>query len=495
MDAPPLGSNDSAGEGPLGRQLATMAFSPFAPASRAALVTARARQRRLERLGIDVPLVVVHDLGVLLSGTAPRQSAPPLRIAEDLDDIGERYAQLMRAGVLAAGPRPLGPTPPTDDVVAVMMAQLLTDAWRLWRGAGHGAAAVGGPAVPDEDALSGSGQETPAARLLGLSPAELARRFDPQWALPFLRHLADRRTGLLLRLERLDARMWRLMGMLPAGATPDLAGLLAWASSPSAIEAASLSLDLLPSLLETKRRGGPQRFAIGGYASIEPRGPVHALLPSELAHDEDVFALKALSDDLWYYGHERPVERPRQEHVILIDASASMRGVREVFARALALALGKTLALLGHEVAFRLFDSRLHRAVPLAAGLGRDLPYLLGHRPESGRHTARAFTELATVLEARHAGAAKASGDAARAVTFITHGECHVSASIMERLARSARLYGIFLLPSGPLEVEYLAHLQRYQVLGADALARPQQKRSALRVVDDVAASVAGRVP
>ena len=63
-----------------------------------------------------------------------------------------------------------------------------------------------------------------------------------------------------------------------------------------------------------KRQPGAQRFSIDGFASVERRGNVDALLPSELAHDDDVFVLKALSDDLLYYGHERQneVARPLQ---------------------------------------------------------------------------------------------------------------------------------------------------------------------------------------
>ena len=63
-----------------------------------------------------------------------------------------------------------------------------------------------------------------------------------------------------------------------------------------ATDVVDFALQLLPSLLETKRRPAAQRFSIDGYVSVERRGNVDALLPGELAHDDDVCAQKALSD-------------------------------------------------------------------------------------------------------------------------------------------------------------------------------------------------------
>ena len=114
-----------------------------------------------------------------------------------------------------------------------------------------------------------------------------------------------------------------------------------------ATDVVDFSLQLLPSLLETKRRPSAQRFSIDGYVSVERRGNPDALLPGELAHDDDVFEQKTLSDDLLYYGHERQNERSRRLHYLLVDASASMRGARGIFARGLALALAKKVSLQG----------------------------------------------------------------------------------------------------------------------------------------------------
>ena len=66
-----------------------------------------------------------------------------------------------------------------------------------------------------------------------------------------------------------------------------------------------------------------QRFSIDGYASIERRGGPDALLPSELAHDEETLTLKMLSDDLLYYGRERA---PFLLQPIAIDDHREARG-------------------------------------------------------------------------------------------------------------------------------------------------------------------------
>jgi hypothetical protein len=169
-------------------------------------------------------------------------------------------------------------------------------------------------------------------------------------------------------------------------------------------------------------------------------------------------------------------------HALLVDASASMRGVREVFARGLGLALAKKLQLVGVEVWFSFFDSRLHRRVDARALGGRELPYLLGFRSERGRNYARAFEELRAEL-ARPA--ARAHEEVA--VTFITHAECRVPVDTVESLARLASLYGVFVLPSRPLDLPYLPLLRGHQVVTVESLAeREAQRRRALEVVNAV---------
>jgi hypothetical protein len=74
------------------------------------------------------------------------------------------------------------------------------------------------------------------------------------------------------------------------------------------------------------------------------------------------------------------------------------------------------------------------------------------------------------------------------ALTFITHAECHIPTPTVEALARDAYLYGIFILPSKPIDLEYLTKLNRYQVVTAESLSRAAEKRRrALEIVEDVA--------
>ena len=108
---------------------------------------------------------------------------------------------------------------------------------------------------------------------------------------------------------------------------------------------------------------------------------------TQLAFDDEVFEQKLVDRELFYYTHEKQYENERRVHYVLVDGSASMRGVREVFARGLALALCKRLALLGEEVILRFFDSRLYEG---RARLAIDRPRRGPLRPAiSGRARAQ----------------------------------------------------------------------------------------------------------
>lgn len=463
----------------LGRQLATLALSALAPIAPAAARQAVTWSNLLARLGMDVPLVVVHDLGWLLSGTRGRRP----RVADEAPGSPRsRYAALLEAVADTPAVVRLGTQSLRDELVAVLLARLLADAWRVWSGrtARTGSRAAGAWF----DAMGPLPLESPR---YDRPLTEQTAGFDPSWVLPFLAELGEHRETLILRLEQVDLGPLRLLGMLPGGiAPPDLAGLHQLLATPGAAEAARLSLELLPSLLETKRPASVQRFAVGGYASVEPRGSPSALVPSELAHDDEMFQLKALTDDLLYFGHERPSEGARREQMVLVDASASMRGMREVFARGLAIALAKKLSLMGAEVSLRFFDSRLHRRVPVGTALGHELPYLLCFRSERGRNYVRVFEDLHAELERD-----RARGRRDVAVTFITHAECHIPQPVVERLARVARLYAVFVLPSRPVSLGYLSLLQGHQIVTLEALTRAgERRRRGIEIVEDVARRV-----
>ena len=64
---------------------------------------------------------------------------------------------------------------------------------------------------------------------------------------------------------------------------------------------------------------------------------------SELAFDDDLFIRRYLEREVFYYARERSDDEQHRVHYIAVDASASMRGQRNVFARGLALTLLKKM--------------------------------------------------------------------------------------------------------------------------------------------------------
>jgi hypothetical protein len=472
--AEPAGPGAPEDDRPLARQLATLVHARVAPDTGGSALAAAAWWNGLVRLGLYPPLFVVHDLGLLLSREPERRrmaEQPPRE--RPSAELPARYQALLAAIAGSESVRALGTTFLRDEVVSVLLGRLLGDAFRRWQ------ARPGAAPVPPAPLPVGS-------PLYGRPPAELARTFNPEWALSFLQPLCDHELALRAKLDQLDLGPIRLLGLFPPGAVPpDLVDLQQLFGRAGIGDVADFCLQLLPSLLETKRTGAPQRFAVDGYASVERRGAPHALLPSELALDEEMFAQRALSDELLYYGHERPQEGSRRVHGILVDASASMRGVREVFARGLALALAKKLSLMGVDVWLRFFDSRLHRKVQGGTLGGHDLPYLLCFRSERGRNYARVFQDLLVELE-------QDGGHRRRevALTIVTHAQCHIPRPTVEALARRASLYGVFVLPSQPLALDYLPLLRQHQVVTAESLALPAEKRRrALEIVGEVVGS------
>lgn len=454
------------GEHELARQLATLVRAQVRPDEAGAEGQAVVWWNGLARLGLDVPLMVVHDLGFLL--TRPRLRAQLAAEPQAPDGPLTAYHRLLQAIARAEALRALESTFLRDEIVVILLGRLLADAHRLW--------ARTTPPLRVRELLPLS---SPA---MVRSAADWARQWDPTWAASYVECLLAVKDGLLVRLEQLDLAPLRLLGYFaPSAGALDLAGLHQLFSVVRGTSALDFCLDLLPSLLETPRQSSAQEFAVGGYASVERRGPLSAIVSSELAHDSDVFMVKSLSDELLFYGHERPRDERRVSHGILIDGSASMRGAREIFGRGLALALAKKLSLMGRSVWLRFFDSRMHRRVSAAGLGGGDLPYLLCFRSERGRHYARAFGDLALELQA--------TVRQDLALTIITHGQCQIPRATVARLASMASLFGVFVLPSQELTLDYLPLLRGTWAVSAQALARPaDSRRTALGLVDALSA-------
>jgi hypothetical protein len=310
----------------LAREVATLALSCVQVDNPMARVRAAVWSNAIARLGVRLPLFVVHDLGVLL--TTPRGSGWVLKPADDVAKLGgpreakallEAYRRLVTTVAASDVVDKLAGMRLRDELIGVLLTRILGDTFHRWREREHGVAA-------------------PLPLDLGLytdvDPLDHWKDFDakPLWSL--LGHLGEHALHVLTSVELIDLDTVRLLGMFKDGAgdalggAVDLVDLFAALGSPEAHDVANFSLELLPSVLETRRATAVQTYAVDGYASIERKGNVDSLVLSELAYDREIFEQKVVDQELLYYGRERQREEERRLQYVLIDSSASMRGQR-----------------------------------------------------------------------------------------------------------------------------------------------------------------------
>jgi hypothetical protein len=476
----------------LARQLGTMVLSQVQVDSPMALVRASAWCNSLGRMGVHLPLFVVHDVGALLS--VPRgaggfvvrardgqlaRTAVPTAARGHL----EAYRRLLENIATSEVAEKLAGFRLRDEMIAVLLSRILSDLYNRWRDRGKAASVE--PLPLDLGIYS------------DVDYADHLRDFDarPTWA--FLEHLVGHAMHLYTAVELIDLDTVRLLGLFKEdaasgsevlGGAIDLVDLFTALGSPEANDVANFSLDLLPSVLETRRASGIQTFAVDGYASIERKGNIDSLVLSELAYDREIFEQKIVDAELLYYGREREREDERRLQYVLVDSSASMRGQRQVFARGLALTLTKKLSLEGDEVWLRFFDSRLHETIKVSRSASVPVPYLLSFRSERGRNYGKVFRQLLIEIT-------RARRDQRRRIVLyvITHGQCHIAPDVIQALKQHVFLYGIVVLPSSEMLPEFVGMLDRCQVVEADALnSRAGRQRRALDIVAD--ASQARRV-
>lgn len=466
----------------LARQVGTLALSHVRVDNPMAAVRAATWHNIIGRMGIWLPLFVVHDLGLLL--TAPRGAGGwslgprtdtlfKVGVPQQARPLLERYAQLL-ADIASSDVVDKAATwRLRDDLVAVLISRVYGDAYQLWPFRAKGA---GAGELPLEPTL-----------YLDADPAAHFADFDAQPLWSFLGHLREQAWHIYTCVEQIDLDTLRLLGLFRersesgdslSGAL-DLADLFQVLRSPEANDVVNFSLELMPSVLETKRQSGVQTFAVDGYASLERRGNLDSLVLSEFAYDEDLFDRKVIDHELYYYGHEKQREEERRLQYILIDASASMRGQRQVFARGLALTLAKKLALQGDELWIRFFDSRLYDVVKIARSGSFSIPYLLSFRSERGRNYGKVFRQLLLEL-----GRLKREARRRIILYVITHGQCHISTELVAQLKALAYLHGIIILPSQEVTLDYLSLFDKHQVVDAETLAsREGRKDRALDIV------------
>jgi hypothetical protein len=455
------------------RQVGTMALSQLDGTGALALMRAVSWHNSLARLGFAVPLVVVHDLGCLIAGLG--RPAAQLRGLGDAD-ISDGWRRLL----VELGESELARTQAgwkhRDPMVGVVLARVLASII---------------PQLPEDvRVLRASPLPVDVVHYTRIEPGTAYNRYDQSVALAWLSTLATHRLLPLLEIEQIDLDALRLLGLFRGGdALPgvDLADLYNVIMSPSLADVVDFSMELLPSILEVRREAGQQSFSIDGYAALERRGNLDDLVLTQLAYDNDVFEQKLVDSELFYFTHEKQLESERRTHQVLVDGSASMRGVREVFARGLALALCKRLALLGEDVTLRFFDSRLYEGVKVQATGSAEVPYALQFRAERGRNYARVIRQLNAELNTPRRAAAHTL------VYLLTHGECQLPPDEVALLSARAPIYGVFILPSGPLELPYLDSLHRVHVIDADAISHGRRAHRARQIIDDVQSDLDAR--
>jgi hypothetical protein len=449
-----------------------------------AMLSVRAAQWRnsLSRIGLPIPFWLVHDVGLMLihpvAAPAKRRGLDKLNLPIDVNAALEGWRETLIEIAATEMVEKARAWKLSDALVVVVLMRVLGPAYERFvltrRKTG-----VTLPIDPEVYA------NLPSTLLSLFSGSD--RREDAA----FLAHIASERMRLLTAIEQIDLDTLRLLGMFgaeaaAAGAT-GLVDLLHVLESPDANDVVNFSLDLLPSVLETRRATGAQTFSVDGYAGLARRGTLDSLMLSELAYDEDLFDQRFSENEVFYYARDKTREDERRCHYICVDATASMRGQRSVFARGLALTMIKKLLLKGEDVFFRFFDSRLYEVQAARAKRKQqtiDVPYVLSFKGEHGRNYAKVMALLANDIE-RLAKREKKSV----VCYLITHAECHVPIEVIEDLRRVSQLFGIFMLPSsGDLDLEYLPRLHKVQIVTQAALEqREERAKRAMDIIDDAA--------
>lgn len=475
-------ARDPAIVGPLGGLL----LSPVRAAAPMMVVRALKWYRDLARLGIHLPLFLVHDVGLLYA--APReqlQMGPRWGVDTALagwlrgtEVLGAYRAMIAEISESDASERARS-MHLADGLIVVVLARIL------------GGLVKGRPSPP------------PYAATIPLDP-ELVRDLDAElpglfaaapraFEIATLEALVRARLHVLTLADALHLDTLRLLGMLgpesrAAGALAHV-DLLTAISSPSANDIVQFSLELLPNVLETHRARAAGTRAVHGYAGIGNKGSLDSMVLAELAWDEGEFERRLADGEVLYYTREQAPEEARRLHYVLIDASASMRGDRQVFARGLAIAIGKKLELAGEEVWMRFFDSRLYEVQRVRAG---QVPaaYLLGFLGERGRNPARVFSQLATEI-----ALVRARELCDPVIHLITHAALHVPRPLVSEVRRLAHLFGVFILPSGGvLDLDYLDLLDGHAVVDHDTLQKKAARVTAANKIVDLAGKLGERI-
>ncbi len=456
--------------GPLG----SLALSRVRPGSSSLALRAIKWHEGLERLGVVLPFALVHDVGMLFA--APREQleigprAAPEALGGRIRDVArlmEVYAAILTELGESEAARRAAQLKMSDDLLVVVLSRLLgTVAARTNFAPAYRAA------IPVDASLF-DGLDPQLPTLFGAT----RREFEAT----ALATLESGRLFVFTMADALDLDTLRLFGMLgseaSAGALAQV-DLLAALESPEANDIVNFSLEILPSVLETKTRPAAGTSASYGYSGLGTRGSVDSMVLTELAWDDLELMRRLADNEVLYFAREQSRDEQKRIHYLLIDASASMRGDRQTFARGMAIATGKKLLLEGEDVAFRFFDSRLYE---LQRARNGQLPtaHVLSFKGERGRNPARVFAELSTDLEmARH------RDPRSPVVHLFTHAALYIPREMVQAVRVHANIAAVFILPSGgKLDLDYLDLLNAHWVVDHATLASGAARADAAKSI------------
>lgn len=455
--------------GPLG----SLALSSVRP--RAATLALRALRwhRDAERLGVRMPLFVVHDIGLLLAcENSQLEIGPRAALGDRPKALMSQYQRLIGEIAASEAARRSQRLGMSDDLIVVLLCRLLGAVSQKL---------VSRAAYPNGVPLDAALFERLDAEL-GALFGRVSREHD----LAALETLLADELYVLTVVDALDLDTLELFGMVGGDSAQGALAqvdLLSVLGRPEANDVVDFSLEILPSVLEAKRRAGASTHAAFGYAGLTRKGSLDNLVLTELAWDRTELMRRLADDEVLYYAREQARDEASRVHHFLVDASASMRGERATFARGMAVASAKKLLLGGEDVVLRFFDSRLREPHPAHSGR---LPtgYLLSFKGEHGRNPARVFRELVHVLDL--------SRDAREPVVHVfTHAALYIPRELVAEVTARARMAAVFMLPSGgKLDLDYLDLMDAYWVIDHGVLAsRSARAAEARRILDAVGTS------
>ena len=470
MPVPATRLDDPSLTGPLG----SLALSQVRPGSSSLVLRAIRWHEGLERLGVVLPFALVHDAGLLFA--APREQieigarCDPAQLMGRMRDaprLCEAYRNVLREIGESEAARRGAALKMNDDLITVILSRVLgTVAARL----------TAPPAYRARVPVDASLFDAIEPQLVALF-ASTRRDFEQR----ALEALDAARLFVLTMADALDVDTLRLFGMLgseaSAGALAQV-DLLAALESPEANDIVNFSLEILPSVLETKTRAASGTTAAHGYSGLGTRGSIDSMVLTELAWEDLELARRLMDNEVLYFAREQSRDEQKRMHYLLVDASASMRGDRQTFARGMAIATGKKLLLEGEEVAFRFFDARLYE---LHRAKNGQLPtgHLLSFKGERGRNPARVFAELATDLDlVRH------HDPRTPVVHLFTHAALYIPREMVQAVRAHAHLAAVFILPSGgELDLDYLDLLDAHWVVDHATIASGAARADAAKSI------------